>query len=50
MSQKLTEIEIAQDRCRMETIYDVFDRLSLHGKGICLENLIRKLSQEKNNG
>lgn len=47
MSQKLTEVEIAQDHCRMETIYDIFDRLSPHGKGVCIENLVRKLTKEK---
>ena len=50
MSNHLSNEQIACDLCNLRTIYDVFDRLSQKGKGVCIENLVRKFAKEKENG
>lgn len=46
MAAKISEEQIIQDRCNLKIIYDVFDNLSKKGKGVCIENLVRKLAKE----
>lgn len=46
MSKQISKEQMIYDRCNLRTIYDVFDRLSHKGKGVCVENLVRKLSEE----
>lgn len=47
MASQISKEQIVRDICNLRTIYDVFDRLSLRGKGVCIENLVRKLAEEK---
>ncbi len=47
MAGQISKEQIACDICNLRTIYDVFDRLSLKGKGVCIENLVRKFAEEK---
>ncbi len=47
MSKGVGEEQMIQDLCNLRTIYDVFDRLSQKGKGVCIENLVRKFAMEK---
>lgn len=46
MGSEISKEQIACDICNLRTIYDVFDRLSHKGKGVCIENLVRRLSEE----
>lgn len=46
MGKQIGEEQMICDRCNLRTIYDIFDKLSHKGKGVCIENLVRKLSEE----
>lgn len=47
MAAQISNEQVAYDLCNLRTIYDVFDRLSPKGKGVCIENLVRKFAKEK---
>lgn len=47
MDDQISDEQIIRDFCNLRTIYDVFDRLSQKGKGVCIENLVRKFAKEK---
>lgn len=47
MTDKISDEQMICDFCNLRTIYDVFDRLSQKGKGVCIENLVRKFAKEK---
>lgn len=47
MSKQTSEEQAIRDRCNLRTIYDIFDNLSLRGKGVCIENLVRKITKEE---
>lgn len=48
MGKQISEEQMICDHCNLRTIYDIFDRLSHKGKGVCIENLVRRFAKEKN--
>lgn len=47
MNKQIGEEQTIRDRCNLRTIYDIFDNLSPKGKGVCIENLVRKITKEE---